>query len=97
MTPPSSLSLESNSIVAVKVLETDAMDFDMKGPNKDIGMSDALKEIEVLQRLQQSKAVNVNLFHDAFPVHSQLWIVSEYCPGGSLTTLVGCPRIQHCA
>ena len=63
------------------------MDFDAKGPNRDGGMEDALKEIGVLRRLKQSKAVNVNQFHDAFQVHSQLWIVSEYCSGGSLTTL----------
>ena len=78
---------DTSMTVAVKVLETDRMDFDIKGPNKDIGMQDALKEIDILQRLKQSKAVNVNMFVEAFQVHSQLWIVSEYCSGGSLTTL----------
>ena len=73
--------------MAIKVLETDAMDFSAKAANRDGGMEDALKEIGVLQRLRQSKAVNCNQFIEAFQVHAQLWIVSEYCPGGSLTTL----------
>jgi serine/threonine protein kinase len=83
-----SLHKRTGNIVAVKVLETDAMDFESGGPNQDANMEDALKEINILQRLQQSKAINVNLFYEAFQVHSQLWIVSEYCPGGSVTTLV---------
>ena len=88
-----STHLPTGRTVAVKVLETDAMDFDAGGPNKDAGMEDALKEINVLERLQQSKASNVNLFFEAFQVHSQLWIVSEYCPGGSITTLVSIPLL----
>lgn len=85
-----SLNRRTGDIVAVKVLETDSMDFESTGPNKDASMEDALKEINILQRLRESKAVNVNLFYEAFQVHSQLWIVSEYCPGGSVTTLVSC-------
>ena len=46
-----------------------------------------LKEIEILRQLQKSNTVNVNTLVDAFNVLSSIWIVSEYCPGGSLTTL----------
>ena len=74
-------------MVAVKVLETDAIDFKAEGSHRDTGLEDALKEIGVLQRLQQGKAVNVNTFIEAFQLYSQLWIVSEYCSGGSLSTL----------
>ena len=73
--------------MAVKVLETDALDFKAEGAHRDTGLEDALKEIGVLQRLQQGKAVNVNTFFEAFQLYSQLWIVSEYCSGGSLSTL----------
>ena len=52
-------------------------------------LSETLKEISVLQQLRDSKARNyVNIFHEARPVHQELWIVSEYCPGGSVYTLM---------
>jgi serine/threonine protein kinase len=73
--------------VAVKVLETDAMDIVAPGDSMESGVSDALKEIGILRRLKESRAVNVNMFVEAFHFHSQLWIVSEYCSGGSLSTL----------
>lgn len=47
-----------------------------------------MHEIKVLKQLKDANAKNVNIIFDAFQIHSQLWIVNEYCPGGSLRTLV---------
>lgn len=42
----------------------------------------------MLKQLKDAKTKNVNVIFDAFQIHSQLWIVNEYCPGGSVRTLV---------
>ena len=47
-----------------------------------------MHEIKVLKQLKDSNTRNVNIIFDAFQIHSQLWIVNEYCPGGSVRTLV---------
>lgn len=38
--------------------------------------------------LKDKQAANVNLIHEAFSFETQLWIVSDFCDGGSLTTLM---------
>ena len=80
-----SISSQTKRIVAVKIIDTESMDYAASGPAQ--GIKDTLKEIEILRRLQKSNTVNVNTLIDAFEVLSSLWIVSDYCPGGSLTTL----------
>lgn len=42
----------------------------------------------MLHALKDKKVANINLILEAFPFETQLWIVSEYCEGGSLTTLM---------
>ena len=81
----SSRHMTTNVTVAVKIIDTESMDKAAKGEAE--GIKDTLKEIEILRRLQKSNTVNVNTLIDAFEVLSSLWIVSEYCPGGSLSTL----------
>ena len=75
----------TNHVVAVKILDTEALD--AATPGEAQGINDTLKEIEILRQLKRNNTVNVNPLVDAFGVLSSLWIVSEYCPGGSLTTL----------
>jgi serine/threonine protein kinase len=75
-------------MVALKVMDVDEHDFKARLEDKDETIEVTLHEIKVLQQLKDSKARNVNGILDAFQMHSQLWIVSEYCPGGSLRTLV---------
>lgn len=75
-------------MVALKVMDVDEHDFKAPTEDKDETIEVTLHEIKVLQQLKDSKARNVNAILDAFQMHSQLWIVSEYCPGGSLRTLV---------
>jgi serine/threonine protein kinase len=72
-------------MVALKIIDIEAMD--VATDAEATGMENAQKEIEVLSRLRDFDTVNVNKFIEAFAAHSLLCIVSEYCPGGSLTTL----------
>jgi len=74
--------------VAVKIVNIDDMDFTMDPRDRDETVKDFRKEVSILQQLKDSKAKNVNLIHDAFDLHSQLWIVSDYCTGGSVRTLM---------
>ncbi|KAI4202443.1 MAG: hypothetical protein LQ350_002526 [Teloschistes chrysophthalmus] len=80
--------LRRNKIVALKVLDVDPQDFKAHYLEKDESIQSILHEINVLTQLKDSGAKNINLFIEAFSIHSQLWIVTEYCPGGSLHTLM---------
>ncbi|KAL9578633.1 MAG: hypothetical protein Q9212_005596, partial [Teloschistes hypoglaucus] len=80
--------LKRNKVVALKVLDVDPQDFKMHYLEKDESIQSILHEINILTQLRDSGAKNINLFIEAFSIHSQLWIVTEYCPGGSLHTLM---------
>ena len=41
-----------------------------------------------MRQAQDSGAVNLNPMIEALPVHSQLWLICEHCPGGSVKTLM---------
>ena len=70
-------------------MDTDSVDFQTGARDKDGGIHNTLKEIKVLAKVSGSDSVNINPFLGAFQLHSQIWIINEYCPGGSLRTLVG--------
>ncbi len=80
--------LTRNKVVALKVVDVDPHDFKVHYLEKDESIQTVLHEIKILTQLRDSNATNINLIIDAFPIHSQLWIVTEYCPGGSLHTLM---------
>lgn len=80
--------LKRNKVVALKVVDVDPHDFKVHYLEKDESIQTVLHEIKILTQLRDSNAININLIIDAFPIHSQLWIVTEYCPGGSLHTLM---------
>ncbi|OCK77137.1 kinase-like protein [Lepidopterella palustris CBS 459.81] len=76
----------TNELVAVKIMDVDKVDYEEMTTKN---LSETLKEINVLQQLRDSKARHyVNIIQEARPVHNELWIVSEYCPGGSVYTLM---------
>ncbi|KAL8703455.1 MAG: hypothetical protein Q9201_003360 [Fulgogasparrea decipioides] len=77
-----------NKEVALKVVDVDPHDFKVHFREKDESIETVMHEIQILTQLRDSGAKNINLIIDAFPIHSQLWIVTEYCPGGSLHTLM---------
>ena len=78
----------TSKIVAIKVLDIDDADFHSFGEQKDEQIRDFNREIRILRQAQDSGAENLNKMIEALPVHSQLWLICEYCPGGSVKTLV---------
>lgn len=80
--------ISSQQVVAIKVLDIDEADFRAYGEQKDEQIRDFQREIRILRQAQESGAENLNQLIDAFPVHSQLWMICEHCPGGSVKTLV---------
>jgi serine/threonine protein kinase len=74
--------------VAIKVLDIDDADFQAYGEQKDEQIKDFNREIRILRQAQDSGAENLNQMIEALPIHSQLWLVCEYCPGGSVKTLM---------
>ena len=79
---------ETQQVVAVKVIEVDMSDYEAPTEAKDDTIEDFRKETSILRQLKDSRAKNVNVLYEAFAFSSQLWIVSEYCPGGSVHTLM---------
>lgn len=72
-------------LVAIKIINIengDALD-----PGADT-FGDILKEIETLKLLNSSGAKNVNTVVDALLVGYTMWMVTEYCAGGSVSTLM---------
>lgn len=49
---------------------------------------EAMKEIQALKTLEEIKAPNINHIIEGRLVGSQMWMVTEYCAGGSVKTLV---------
>ncbi|KAL8910213.1 MAG: hypothetical protein Q9171_004456 [Xanthocarpia ochracea] len=80
--------LTRKKVVALKVIDVDPQDFKAHYIEKDESFQAVLHEIKILTQLRESNAKNINMIIDAFSIHSQLWIVTEYCPGGSLHTLM---------
>lgn len=78
----------NDRVVALKVIDVDSHDYKANPLAKDDSIEVTLHEIKVLKQLKDSHTKNVNIIFDAFQIHSQLWIVNEYCPGGSVRTLV---------
>lgn len=72
----------------MKIIDVDGSDYKLSTSEKDQALKDFVTEISILRALKDSKAKNINVIHEAFSFHSQLWIISEYCPGGSVHTLM---------
>ena len=51
-------------------------------------ITDFKQEVDLLRTITEAKVPNVNTMYDVFQSHDQLWIVTEYCAGGSVHTLV---------
>jgi serine/threonine protein kinase len=79
---------ETQQVCAVKIIEVDVQDYKADVDAKDDTIKEFIRETSILQSLKDNRAQNVNTIFEAFSVDTQLWIVTEYCPGGSLTTLM---------
>ncbi|PCD45810.1 hypothetical protein AU210_001239 [Fusarium oxysporum f. sp. radicis-cucumerinum] len=79
-------SLTTNQLVAVKIIDIE--ESDTVNPKLADTYSDLLKEISALQLLSNSGAKNINHVIDALPVGQSMWMITEYCAGGSVATLM---------
>jgi serine/threonine protein kinase len=73
-------------IVAVKIIDIDQSD--TANPRNADSYSEFLKEIGALKILSENKARNINHVIDALPVGQSMWMITEFCGGGSVVTLV---------
>ena len=74
------------NIVAVKIINID--ESDTANPHNADSYSEFLKEISALKILTENKARNINHIIEALLVGHTMWMITEYCGGGSVATLV---------
>ncbi|KAM0420526.1 hypothetical protein ACHAPT_011695 [Fusarium lateritium] len=79
-------SLTTNQLVAVKIIDIE--ESDIPNPKLADTYSDLLKEINALQLLSDTGAKNINHVIEALPVGQSMWMITEYCAGGSVATLM---------
>jgi serine/threonine protein kinase len=82
--------MKSAAIVAVKIIDID--ESDTLNPRIADSYSEFLKEVNALKILSENKAKNINHVIEALPVNQAMWMITEYCGGGSVATLVS--RLQ---
>ncbi|KAK8138512.1 serine/threonine-protein kinase nak1 [Apiospora sp. TS-2023a] len=73
-------------LVAVKIINVD--ESDTVNPKLADTYSEFLKEVNALQVLSEGGAQNINCVLEALPVGHAMWMVTEYCAGGSVATLM---------
>ncbi|KAI1430044.1 putative serine/threonine protein kinase [Xylaria sp. FL1777] len=78
--------LKTSNVVAVKIIDVEEQD--TLNPKLQDTYSEFLKEINALRLLSDSGAKNVNTVIEALPVGQAMWMVTEYCAGGSVATLM---------
>lgn len=78
----------SGRLVAIKVLDIDSLDYNTLRDHRDESIKDFIHETKVMKQVKDSGARNINELIEAISIHSQLWLVCEYCPGGSVRTLM---------
>ncbi|KAJ5584359.1 uncharacterized protein N7459_004159 [Penicillium hispanicum] len=75
-------------LVAIKVLDIDSLDYKSLRDFRDESIKDFIHETKVMKQVKDAGAKNINELIEAISIHSQLWLVCEYCPGGSVRTLM---------
>ena len=80
--------LSTGRLVAIKVMEVDSTDYTVLRDFRDESIKDFIHETKVLAQVKDAGAKNVNELIEAISIHTQLWLVCNYCPGGSVRTLV---------
>jgi len=72
--------------VAVKIISIE--EGDTFSPGAADTFNDILKEVNTLKLLGSSGAKNINIVVDSLLVGQSVWIVTEYCAGGSVSSLM---------
>ncbi|KFZ11907.1 hypothetical protein V501_04483 [Pseudogymnoascus sp. VKM F-4519 (FW-2642)] len=78
--------LTSTAVVAVKIIDID--EGDTLNPRLADTYSEFMKEVNALKLLSETKARNINHVIEALPVGKAMWMITEYCGGGSISTLM---------
>ncbi len=78
--------LKTAEAVAVKIIDIE--ESDTLNPKLADTYSEFLKEISALKLLRDGGAKNVNYILDAMPVGQAMWLIVDYCAGGSVATLM---------
>ncbi|KKA27919.1 hypothetical protein TD95_003807 [Thielaviopsis punctulata] len=76
----------TGQLVAVKIISIE--EGDSMNPTNSDTFSDILKEVNTLKMLNNSGARNINMVVDSLLVDQSIWMVTEYCAGGSVATLM---------
>ncbi|KAM0264777.1 hypothetical protein ACHAQJ_000602 [Trichoderma viride] len=77
---------KSSEVVSVKVISIEEGDTIQPGAADTLG--DIIKEVNTLKLLGNSGAKNVNAVLDTHLVGQSVWMVTEYCAGGSVASLM---------
>ncbi|KAI4598448.1 hypothetical protein KJ359_002858 [Pestalotiopsis sp. 9143b] len=77
---------KDGKVVAVKIIDVD--ESDTMNPKLADTYSEFMKEVTALQVLREGGAKNINHVLEALPVGRSMWMVTEYCAGGSVATLM---------
>ncbi|KAK6332825.1 hypothetical protein TWF696_002847 [Orbilia brochopaga] len=76
----------TRQVVAIKILSLDVAEQELV---------DVQQEILLLSQLKAADGVNVTRYHGAFMKGQQLWVIMDYCSGGSVRTLMKPGRIME--
>ncbi|KAK9472942.1 kinase-like domain-containing protein, partial [Dipodascopsis tothii] len=76
----------TKKVVAIKVLNLDTAEDEVK---------DVQREVALLTQLNQGDAQNIIRYHGSHLVGARLWIVMDYCSGGSVRTLLAMGKIEE--
>ncbi|KAI1159868.1 kinase-like domain-containing protein [Nemania serpens] len=77
---------ETGQLVAVKIIDIE--ESDRLDPGANDAFNDIIKEVNTLKLLNSNGAKNINAIIDTFLIGQSIWMVTEYCAGGSVTTLM---------
>lgn len=80
------VSLETNQVVAIKVLDLDTAEDEIL---------DIQQEISTLSKLSHSDASNITTYYGSYLHGTKLWIIMELCIGGSVRTLLKAGRLEE--
>ncbi|VVT58947.1 uncharacterized protein SAPINGB_P006464 [Magnusiomyces paraingens] len=80
------INVETKQVVAIKILNLDIGDEEVK---------DVQQEITLLSNLSKSETQNIITYHGAFLSGTKIWIIMDYCSGGSVRTLLKAGRIEE--
>ncbi|KAK4220841.1 kinase-like domain-containing protein [Podospora fimiseda] len=79
-------SQTTGSLVAVKIINIE--EGDRVAPGASDTFAEILKEVNTVKLLSASGAKNINAIIDTLLIGQSMWMVTEYCGGGSVATLM---------